>query len=43
MSLQSNQQGVLGGLVDNGAVNGFILSASAGTITGNAYVYGLGV
>lgn len=43
MSLVSNAQGVFGGLVDNGAVNGFILSASAGTITGNAYVYGLAV
>jgi hypothetical protein len=43
MTIQSNQQGPFGGLVDNGAVNGFILSASAGTITGTAYVYGLGV
>lgn len=43
MSLSSNQQGVFGCLVDNGAVNGFILSAASGTITGNAYVYGLAV
>jgi hypothetical protein len=43
MTIQSNQQGPFGGLVDNGAVNGFILSASAGTITGTAYVYGLAV
>jgi hypothetical protein len=43
MGLASNQQGVFGCLVDNGAVNGFILSAASGTITGNAYVYGLGI
>jgi hypothetical protein len=43
MGLSSNRQGVFGFLNDNGAVDGFQLSTSSGTITGSVYVYGLGV
>jgi hypothetical protein len=42
-SIANNNNGFTGGLMDNGAVDGFILSASSGTITGDVYVYGLGV
>jgi hypothetical protein len=40
-SIANNRSGFCGLLVDNGAYDGFILSASSGTITGTATVYGL--